>query len=195
MGTGRKIYDPHASGKVIAGQVGRRLAESVSPAQLALRASQSREDTKKMLYGLIGISFPKQGALHLAAELNADRMGNTIESPKERERAILLSEARYSAWQGDKSAIGEAQKSGKFTPHEIFLLQMAASEKPLIYETRGMGIEDVMKVFDRATPEEKKTLLPVLERKEHLIFAIKDKDERESVFQKFKQEFKPYLAK
>ena len=58
FGTGRKIYNEHGAGREIAEQVGTRLAESVSPAQLAMRASESHESSKKTLLGLVGISFP-----------------------------------------------------------------------------------------------------------------------------------------
>jgi hypothetical protein len=152
-------------GREIAEQVGTRVAESLSPAQLAMRASESRESFKKTLLSLVGISFPKHGALKLAAELNADRFGDEPQTPGERKKSILRSQARYDAWQGDRSGIEEARKSGLFSPQDMRKLEHEASENPLQYETRSMPLEDVMKVWNVATPEERKSLLPVLVRK------------------------------
>jgi hypothetical protein len=167
LGTQRKIYDPHGSGKEIAQEVGTRVLDAVSPAQTFLQASQSKESAKRKLLELAGVTFPQHGAMRLAAELRADHYGDEAETPAERHKAILGSQARNLAWQGDLSGLAQAKKSGLFSPKEMAGLYMASHQDPLLYEAGGLGIKDLLKLatFRGTTDQERQKLRPLILRK------------------------------
>jgi hypothetical protein len=171
LGNQKKIYNEHGSGKEIAQQVGRRVAEAVSPAQMYLRASDSRESTRRMLLGLVGVSFPQHGAVRLAAELHADHFGDEAQTPADRHKSILRSQARYLAWQGDMSGINDAKQSHLFTPKEISDLYIAGHQDPLLYEAKDLGIQDLLKLatFRGTTSQERQKLRPLIVRKAGMI--------------------------
>jgi hypothetical protein len=167
LGNQRKIYDPNGTGKEIAEQVGTRVVGAISPAQLAMRALESGESAKKVLLAQIGISFPQHGAMRLAAELRASHFGDTAETPEERKKSVLASQARYMSWQGDLSGITAAKQSGLFTPKQIADLYIASRQDPLLFEAKGLDEKDLLKLaeFRGTTQQERQKLLPLLIRK------------------------------
>ena len=167
LGNQRKIYDEHGTGKEIVEQVGTRVAGAVSPAQLAMRAMESGESAKKALLAQVGVSFPQHGAVRLAAELRAEHFGDTAETPEERKRSVLTNQAHYLSWQGDFSGIAEAKKSGLFTPKQIADLYITSHQDPLVYEAKGFGIKDLLKLaeFRGTTAQERQKLRPLIIRR------------------------------
>ena len=71
------------------------------------------------------------------------------------------------AWQGDQSGMNAARKSGLFTEKELAQLDRETKEDPLVYEAKGLNLDDLHKLygFRGTTDEDRRKLAPLLLQK------------------------------
>lgn len=174
---GREIYDPHADWHTQVQQIGRRLAESISPIQQASRVAEGGpEARRRFLYGLIGISFPKSAAEKLASEMALEKMGTAAESPEDREKYSLRHEILLSLRKGDEKPLSEALAKSEITYRQAYTLRQRARLTPLQDAVRNFGYKDLWRVYQHADPEEKKQLNPLLRRRRAELFKSRTPD-------------------
>jgi hypothetical protein len=164
--TGQRIYDPRAKAGTVAQEVGRRVAQSVAPVDQGLSVAEGRTDWKKLMYSMVGVSFPLHGAEKVASIINAERLAAL---PPEDEKTLMhqvaKSRALHDAWDGDRTKLDELLKSGTLTKKERKALLKDSLLPPLVHETRSMPYADVLKVYQAATEEQKAVLDPILRKK------------------------------
>ena len=158
FGTQRHIYDIHGKPEDIAKEVGGRAAEAFSPGQYYRRATTGPEGLRNTLLNLAGVSFPMHGALKIAATLQAERFSGSVQTPAQKEKSALRSQALHAAWNGDMSILKQALESNKLDWKQKASLQFESRQPPLAVETKDMTLDDLRKVWEAATPEEKKIL-------------------------------------
>jgi hypothetical protein len=174
--TGQRIYDEHAKGKELVGQVGRRIAASVAPVEQGLQVAEGRTDWRRMMYSMVGVGFPLHGAQKLAAQITAQNLASLPpRSEAEIAHAVRRSRALHDAWAGDRTAFNKLMKSSDYTPKEKLKLRKDLLTPPLVYATKGLTYKDALRVYRAASPEEKKLLHPMMTKKlENLIKSGKD---------------------
>jgi negative regulator of replication initiation len=164
--TGQRIYDPHAPGKVMTEQIGRRLLASVAPVDQGLQVAEGKLDVKKLMYSMVGVSFPLHGAEKLASMINAERMAAL---PPQDEAAVIhsvkRSRALHDAWNGDRRALDALLDSDEYTRKEKLAIRKASLMPPIVYETKNMAYPDFVRVYNAATEEQKQQLRIPMARK------------------------------
>ncbi len=182
--TGQRIFDPHAKPKDLTEQVGRRLAASVAPVDQGLQVAEGRMDWKKLMYSMVGVSFPLHGAQKIAAQINAENLASQPpRSEAEIAHAVRRSRALHDAWAGDRSGFNKLMHSPDYTEKEKAKMRKDVLQPPLVYAVRGMPYKDALKVYKVATPEEKNLLRPLMSKKlDNLIKAGKDIPEGGNLF-------------
>lgn len=163
--TGRQIYDPAANWKTQSQQVGRRLAEAISPVGQGLRVAEDEGARKRFVYGLGGVSFPLHGAEKIASEIAQTKMPTQAEDPKERQAYYTRRAVLDALRKGDNAPLEEARKAGSLTPEQIHTLMKRSKLTPLQDKIHGFSYVDAMRVYDAGTPEQKKELDPIIREK------------------------------
>jgi GGDEF domain-containing protein/2'-5' RNA ligase len=161
--TGQRIYDPHVPLGRLGMQVGRRLAASVAPVDQGLQVAEGRTDWKKLMYSMVGVSFPLHGAEKIAAQINAERLASLPpRDEKDVIHSVKRSRALHDAWAGDRKALNELLDSDDYTPKEKMRMRRDALLPPLVVAVRNMGYDNTALVYKASTPEQRDTLRPIL---------------------------------
>ena len=166
MRTGQRLYDPHAPAKKLASQIGRQGMRSVAPVSQGMDIAEGRTDAKRLLYSLIGVSFPLHGAEKIAAEITAERLSSL--PPRDEEaiaHAITRSRALHDAWAGDRTKLTALLHGKDFTAKEKRKIRKDALLPPIVYAVRGMPYDDALKVYHAANAEQRHQLRPLLNKK------------------------------
>jgi len=181
--TGQRLYDPHAPAKKLAGQVGRQLLRSVAPVSQGIDIAEGRTDVKRLMYSMVGVSFPLHGAEKIAAQITAERLSSL---PPRREdeiaHAIQRSRALHDAWSGDRSKLNALLRGHDFTAKEKAKIRKDVLMPPIVYEVRGMDYDDALRVYKAANAEQRRQLHPLMSKK--LATLIKEGKKPEEILGK-----------
>jgi 2'-5' RNA ligase len=164
--TGQRLYDPHAPGKKLASQVGRQLARSVAPVSQGMDIAEGRTDWKRMMYSMVGVSFPLHGAEKIAAQITAERLSSL--PPRDEDEiahAIERSRALHDAWSGDRTRLVALLHGKDFTAKEKAKIRKDVLLPPIVYAVRGMEYSDAVRVYHAANAHERKQLKPMMSKK------------------------------
>lgn len=159
--SGKHIYgsDQDMEGK--AKQMGAWLAKGTFPGQLAGRADQG--NLRQVVEGLAGIHFPIEHGLKAAAEIRRDEGGSNPSDPQASRvfQSIMAAAAQAHRTNGQDTSVGDALfASGKLSKGQEKTLELAISEPPIVFAVHGLEHpQDVYRVFQHSTDEEKRDLL------------------------------------
>ena len=102
------------------------------------------------------------------AEIQKGKIPSGAKTPEQFEQAKLKSDLR-GARANDMSEFGEklqaALAAGKLNKREIKQVAMPTNENPLIRGTKNFTTEEVAQVIKKASPEERKILIPIYKQK------------------------------
>jgi len=160
MRTWRKIYDPHAPAGTLAWQVGKKASELVAPIGVAGRIGGDMSQAKKVGLGLLGVSSRKHGAERIAQEIVFSRMSQDAPTPEDQARSIQHRQLLEAAQKGNMAPAGEALSNGQITKRELHSLERASQGLHLVDTVRNFTPEELQRVYDVATPEQKAMLEP-----------------------------------
>lgn len=164
--TGQRIYNPHAPGKKLAEQVGRQVMRSVAPVSQGMDIAEGRTDVKRLMYSLVGVSFPLHGAEKIAAQITAERLSSL--PPRDEDEiahAIQRSRALHDHWSGDNSKLTTLLHGKDFTSKEKQKIRKDALLPPIVYAVRGMEYDDALRVYHAANQQEKHQLHALMSKK------------------------------
>jgi hypothetical protein len=181
--TGQRLFDPHAPAKKLASQVGRQLMRSIAPVSQGMDIAEGRTDWKRLMYSMVGVSFPLHGAQKIAAQITAENLSSL--PPRDEDEiahAIQRSRALHDAWSGDRSKLDELLHSKDFTSKEKAKIRKDVLLPPIVYAVRGMTYNDAMRVYEAATPQERHQLHPLMSKK--LANLVKEGKKPETVLGK-----------
>jgi hypothetical protein len=163
--TGKAIYDAHAKPSTLAWQLAHKGSEYVAPVGAAERAAQDTHQAKRTALGLLGIRFRKHGAEKIAADIAASKGSKEAPTPESYSRTTLKRSLRESATNGDLKPAQDALDNRNISPQEY--REIVKSERDGLLETvRSFDYRELREVYDAATPEQKKTLEPLLAKKQ-----------------------------
>jgi hypothetical protein len=164
--TGQRLYDPHAPAKKLAGQVGRQLVRSVAPVSQGMDIAEGRTDVKRLMYSMIGVSFPLHGAEKIAAQITAERLSSL--PPRDEDEiahAIQRSRALHDHWSGDNTKLHALLQGKEFTAKEKAKIRKDALLPPIVYAVRGMEYADAVRVYQAADAHQRYQLRPLIAKK------------------------------
>lgn len=164
--TGQRLYNPHAPAKQLAGQVGRQVARSVAPVSQGMDIAEGRTDVKRMMYSMVGVSFPLHGAEKLAAQITAERLSSL--PPRDEDQiahAIQRSRALHDHWSGDNSKLTALLHGKDYSSKEKAKIRKDALLPPIVYAVRGMEYEDAVRVYKAANAQQQHQLHALMSKK------------------------------
>ncbi len=169
--TGREIRDPLADWHTQAQQVGRHLAEAISPVGAASRwAEGGPEARKRLAYGFLGVSFAKTHAEKLASDIAAKKMGVEAETPEQRAAYSRRYEILEALRKGDDKPLSQALSERQINSEQARELRRRARLTPLQDKVRNFRYRELWQVYEAADPDEKKQLEHTLRRKRAELF-------------------------
>ena len=142
---------------------------------------------------LIGImpataEFTKTKAQALMSEILQDRSKGTM--PREQaDRNQLKQKLETRLRNNDATALSDmAQyiKDGKLSRSDVSLVRKSAKIPYEVKAFKTLSLKEAMRVYAKGTPEEKKTFLPLLRNKAHLLQDLPE-EEKQDVTQKLRQ--------
>lgn len=143
----------------------------VSPVAQVEKIRSGQQSGKEAALGLIGIKSPHHVA-HTDAEQKAmnimrtQNFGGPEMTDAQRERYQLKqSLASGYAKTHDQTELNKYLDAGEITKREKKAIVKDAGMAPIVRMTKSMSVEEVQKVFDTANTDEKKSLIPVLQKK------------------------------
>lgn len=166
--SGRKIYDTSALAGDIAKQVGRYAAQAVSPIQQALRVAGGRQTIPQFVAGLAGIRTKvKTPAEKLASTLAIDRspLGPGNEDQRQANALARSYEEKIRNGKIPTQELGKAISRGELTEEQAVKIFRNSKTSPLERDFKQLPIDDALKVWNKASTDERKTLRPILEGK------------------------------
>ena len=133
--------------------------------------AESGDGLAKRLVPLVGVmpasaSMMQSDAEKKAAEINKARMPAAPITEQEQERRIAKSQLVQQVRQGNTSGLAKAVRDGTIKPSDVKAIQTKARMTPLQASVNTMSSEQVKQVMQRATPEEKRQIAPILARKQ-----------------------------
>lgn len=183
--TGRQIINLHQPGGDIAKDVGSNLVRRLNPVGTAMRASEEPEGVRKALWGLASVSFPKSPAVAMATRLEVENIGTAM-TREQRNRWLAKREISqmYADGKVDRPAIDKMVQDGTLTKQDVARARVSSKVDPVARATRNLSLDQALNVYDVATPDEKKSLRPVIARKAREIQQEPDKEKREALRQR-----------
>ena len=166
--TGRQIYDTNAPVGDIGKQVGRYAAQAVSPIQQASRVAGGRQTIPQFAAGLAGIHTKvKTPAEKLASTLAMDRLPLGPGSEDQRQANELARNYEQKIRDGEMRTqeLGKAVNRGDLTEEQAVRVFRNSQTPPLVLDFKRLPIDDTLKVWNKASTDERKTLRPILENK------------------------------
>lgn len=159
--TGKHVMGTNVGFKDNLKQLGSWIGGKSMPGQLTHRINDSKG--KQALYSLLGFTFPMEHGLLEAAKIRNEAAGSNPADPKE-----------SRAWQSMVGAVEQTQRSngentqlaeglidsGLLTPNQQKELRRGMSETAIVFAATGLEHgEDVWRVYQHSTDEEKRQLL------------------------------------
>jgi hypothetical protein len=164
--TGQRLYNPHAPAKQLAGQIGRQVARSVAPVSQGMDIAEGRTDVKRLMYSMVGVSFPLHGAEKLAAQITAERLSSL--PPRDEDQiahAIQRSRALHDHWSGDNAKLTALLHGKDYSSKEKAKIRKDALLPPIVYAVRGMEYEDAVRVYKAANAQQQHQLHALMSKK------------------------------
>lgn len=163
--TGRQIYDPLADWRTQGQQIGRRLAEAVSPVGQGVRMYDDEGARKRFVYGLGGISFPLHGAEKIASIIAQGKLPTKAQDPDGYEDYLVRRNALDALRKGDDGPLENAIGEHKINREQAHKLKERAKLTPLQDKVHSFSYPEAMRVYDAATPEQKQELEHIIRTK------------------------------
>jgi len=158
--TGRHIRgtDQDLAGKTkqLADWIGKRSL----PGQLAGRVDQG--EGKQALFALAGFTFPMEHGLKEAAEIRRDKEGPNPPDPKKSKvfQSILAAAEQARRSSGNDTRLADAlEDSGKLTKGQEGELEEAILWPPIVFAVNGMNPQEVYRVYQKSTEDERRALV------------------------------------
>jgi len=168
--TGRNIYDPHADWETIGQQIGRHLAEAISPVQQATRIAEGPEGSlKRFAWGMAGVRFPRSAAEQEALQISSSKAGTAAWTPQERKEYYARQRAIEGLRKGDSGPLDKALKEGTIRPDQTFAIRRRARMTWLQDKVHGFTWPEIERVYEKAKAEKDvkamTELLPMMREK------------------------------
>ena len=158
-----------------AGELGAHAVKAFVPFWMrGTRKAIDRGDSAlSMAAPLVGImpatsEFTKTPAQKLASELVHSRMPNDAMTAEAFEKRKIKNKIEMQLRNGDPEAMQaliDARKEGKLTPYDIRDIQRDRRFSVFQNTFKRLSLEEAMKVYELATPDEKKSVRPLLAKK------------------------------
>jgi hypothetical protein len=101
-----------------------------------------------------------------AAEINKARMPANPITQQEQDRRIAKSQLVQQLRKGDATGIQKAVQSGVIKAKDVPIIERKARLTPLQASVNTMSLDQIQQVMKKATPEEKRQLMPLVQRKQ-----------------------------
>lgn len=184
--TGRHIYDPLATWQDEAHEIGRKLAESVSPVGQGVRAYEDEGHRKRMLFGMAGISFPGSRAERIAQQIASANAPTAAWTEQARKSYYARQRALDALRKGDEKPL-LAYEDHEISQEQAHTLRRRAKLTPLQDKVHGFTYSEVVRVYEAAKADNDqdamKQLEPVLRQKKHNLLRLGRGREAEAVAQ------------
>ncbi len=175
---GTQIRDKESNPAVQTAQAGVYAAKAFVPFWMrgAQKASDRGDSAASMLSPLIGImpataEFTKTKAQKLMSEILQDRPKGSMTKEKA-DTNQLKQKLETRLRNHDNTANTDVQeyfKAGKLSRNDVISIQKAVRIPYMVHAFQSLSFPEAMRVYSVATPDEKKTLAPLLRQKMHLI--------------------------
>lgn len=166
--TGKQIADRTAPFKTQLKQYGRYGARLVAPVGQVMDVNQHKQGIKEKIADMAGIKMhvPSR-AEALARKYASDAAGTTAPDDESLERSYLRHSYEQQLREKKISPrdIAKAKTDGKITGEDQKSILQRAARTSLQNAMRSLTPEQALKVWDRATPVEKKDIRPLLANK------------------------------
>jgi hypothetical protein len=165
--TGRQIYDPSLPWGEQGKQIGHYLVDQLGQVGQLEHAREGTSETERRFWeSQLGASFRRSDAEQLAMQIVMSKVGTEAQTDEDRANHVLRREILDQLRKGNRTPLQEAQSNREITPKQAHDLERRARLTPLQDMVHSFSYEELKRVFDRATPEEKKELQLSMTRKE-----------------------------
>jgi len=162
--SGHEIYDPHAHFATQAQQVGRYLLNQLG--QLGQwEKAETKEQKRRFWQGQAGASFRKSAAEKLATDIASSKVGTEPEDPQDHENRVLRRDILDDLRKGNSKSLDDALAKGEITRKQVQSLEHRARLTPLQDTVHGFTYKEIWRVYQVASPGEKKELEPLVNQK------------------------------
>ena len=148
----------------------------------------AKQNPGDVLLGQLGFQpsaafIQNDSALNLAHEYSLSNRtpGTRTKEQAEHSKALAAVEQMYRTGKVDRAAIDRLRKEGKLPGNSVSRAAMESRFPAIVTASRSLSIEQILNVFEKATPEEQKQLRPYVERKSAQIDDIPDPERRQQV--------------
>jgi hypothetical protein len=163
--TGKNIYDSTADWETQGQQVGRFLAQTVSPIGQASRVAEGGAEARKRFgWGLVGVSFPKTRAERLAAQIAMGKTGTKAQSPEDREDYVERRDILEELRKGNRRPLMDAERTHAITPQQAATIKRRALRDPLADTVYNFSVPEVKKVLEAAKEDGNEKQVEILQR-------------------------------
>jgi protein-tyrosine-phosphatase len=128
-------------------------------------------------------------ALNAAREYGRDNRppGTKTKDQAEHLKAFDAVVQMYRNRAVDRDQIQRYVKEGKLTPASASKAAMESRQPQILLASRSLSVEQLLNVYEKATPDEKRVLYPMVARKAPQIRDISDPDRRQEVEDAYKR--------
>lgn len=122
--------------------------------------------------GLVGITqapddVNKSDAQNLADRITRESMPTRARTSEEAVASQLRGRLIATVRQGNQAELSTALRNGQITPKQATAIQHAATMTPLQLAVSHMDLNNAQRVFEKATPEERRQLQPLIAKKQN----------------------------
>lgn len=135
------------------------------------RNASKAQSTALKVAGLVGVTqapayASKTAAQELADELNAEKMPTSARTQEQADHSALRSQIIGQERAGQQTGLlAKSEAEGKITPHDASYISRMAGMTRLQASVSHLSIDDAQKVLEKATPDEKREIAPIIAQK------------------------------
>jgi 2'-5' RNA ligase len=158
--TGRHIRGTGQEWKTQVEQLGSWIGKRSLAGQLAGRMDQGQG--RQAMYALLGFTFQMEHGIKEAAEIRRDKAGSNPPDPQKSKvfQSILAAAEQARRSEGNDTRLADAlEDSGKLSKGQINEMEEAVLWPPIVFAVNGMNPQEVYRVFEKSTEQEKRDLL------------------------------------
>ena len=158
--TGRHLRGTDQEFQTQAKQLGDWLVKRSLPGQFAGRIDQNQG--QQAAFSLLGFTFPMEHGLKEAAEIRRDKAGSNPPDPQKSkvfQSVIAAAEQARRSFGQDTRLADALELSGKLSLAQEKELEEAIQWPPIVFAVNGMNPQEVYRVFEKSTDQEKRDLL------------------------------------
>ena len=158
--TGRHLRGTDQEFQTQAKQLGDWLVKRSLPGQFAGRIDQNQG--QQAAFSLLGFTFPMEHGLKEAAEIRRDKAGSNPPDPQKSkvfQSVIAAAEQARRSFGQDTRLADALELSGKLSLAQEKELEEAIQWPPIVFAVNGMDPQEVYRVFEKSTDQEKRDLL------------------------------------